>query len=504
MLKLDNQMDPNKTAAERSDNSMEQQSQTFSRIGFLLGPVLALLIFVFFRPDGLPATGTNVAAVAVWMAVWWATEATHVAVTAFIPMLLFPLIGAGEMSVVAASYAHPIIYLFLGGFVMAIAIQKSGLHHRFALEVFRFAGLDGKAIIAGFMIAAALISMWISNTSTTLMMLPMAMSVSYILRETLSEVSSRELANFEKALFLGLAYGATMGGVSTLVGTPPNAFMSGFMESNYDTEIDFARWMIVGIPITLFMLPVTWFALTRILYPISLKATPTTKAHLDAKRSELGAMTKAETRVGVLFLLLILGWVLRKPIIAYTGTTGLTDAAIAMFAAVLAFLIPDGSGKQSLVSWDDTQQLPWGVLVLFGGGLALAGAMTSSGLTAWMGQQLAPLGAINTIVLILGACLLVIFLTEMTSNLATTATFLPIMAALAVETGQDPLIFVIPVTLAASFAFMLPVATPPNAIIFSSGKVSIPQMMRAGLLLNIISVIVLTVVSVVLVPRVFG
>lgn len=482
---------------------MENESQLTSRAGFIAGPLLAVIVYLFFRPESLPFTGTVVAALGVWMAIWWATEATHVAVTALLPMLFFPAFGVTGMAETTASYAHPIIYLFLGGFVIAIAIQKSGLHHRFALQIFKFAGVDGKAIIAGFMIAAALISMWISNTSTTLMMLPMAMSVSYILRETLDE-SDEVLGRFEKALFLGLAYGATMGGVSTLVGTPPNAFLSGFMESNYGVEIDFARWMIVGIPISLVMLPLTWFLLTRFLYPVDLKASPSTKAHLDSQRADLGSMSKAEFRVAVLFLFLIFGWVLRKPFMAVTGISGLTDTSIAMGAAVLAFLVPSGRNGEALMVWEDTKQLPWGILILFGGGLALASAMTNSGLTEWMGRLLAPLGTINIALLILGACLLVIFLTELTSNLATTATFLPIMASLAVETGHDPMLFVVPVTLAASFAFMLPVATPPNAIIFSSGRVSIPEMMRAGMIINLVSVVVLTLAALFLVPRVFG
>ena len=483
---------------------MEQSPNVLAKTGLVIGPSLAVLVYIFFRPEGLAMEGTIVAAATVWLAIWWATEATHVAVTAFLPMIAFPLFDISSMVDVAASYAHPIIYLFLGGFVMAIAIQKSGLHHRFALEVFRRAGLDGKSIIGGFMLAGAAISMWISNTSTTMMMLPMAMSITHILRETLDKSQIEEVGRFEKALFLGLAYGATMGGVSTLVGTPPNAFMSGFMESNYGVEIDFARWMIVGIPITIVMLPLTWLILVKVLYPTKLKASPSTKAHLLKKREELGALTPAEARVGILFVVMILGWLLRKPFANLTGIDGLTDSAIAMMAAMAAFLIPSGNRKDTLVVWEDTKLLPWGVLILFGGGLALAAAMTKSGLTAWMGQQLAPLGAINTVLLVLAACMLVIFLTELTSNLATTATFLPIMAALAVETNVDPLVFVVPVTLAASFAFMLPVATPPNAIVFSSGKISIPDMMRSGLVLNLVSVIVLTAVSVLLVPHVFG
>lgn len=472
--------------------------------GLVLGPLLGAVIFALFRPEGLPMEATYVAAIATWMAVWWATEATNVAVTAFLPLVTFPLYGVSGMQETAASYAHPIVYLFMGGFLMALAIEKSGLHQRAALKVFQIAGTNAGAIVGGFMLAAASISMWVSNTSTTLMMLPIAMSVVYVVRESMSELSEKAIGNFEVSVFLGLAYGATMGGVSTLVGTPPNAFMAGFMQSTYDIEIDFARWMMIGVPLTIIMLPLVWFVLVKVLFPVQFEGSQRIKTHLDTKRKELGSWTKAEVRTGLLFAMLVFGWLFRGKIADLTGAAELSDAAIAMSAGVLAFLIPNGRPAETLISWEDTKRLPWGVLILFGGGLALAGAMTSSGLTLWLGQLLAPLGTIHIALLVIAACALVIFLTELTSNLATTATFLPVMGALAVETGNDPLLFVIPVTLAASFAFMLPVATPPNAIVFSSGRVSIPKMMRAGLVLNLAGVVIVTLVTLTVVPSVFG
>jgi len=467
------------------------------------GPLLAALVFIFFRPEGLPIYATYVAAIATWMAIWWATEATNVAITAFLPLVLFPLFGIATMQETAKSYAHPIVYLFMGGFIMALSIEKSGLHQRAALRIFQVVGVNAKAIVGGFMLAAALLSMWISNTSTALMMLPIATSVVYVVRETMDDLAEKEIGNFEVSIFLGLAYGATMGGIATLVGTPPNAFMAGFMQTTYGTEIDFARWMIIGVPLTVIMLPIIWVVLVKILYPVNFVASDRTTAHLNAKRTELGKPSAAEKRTCVLFLLLVAGWMLRKPLAELTGAAEISDSAIAMMAGMLAFLIPSGKNGEALLVWEDTKRLPWGVLILFGGGLALAGGMTSSELTLWLGKQLAPLGDIHIAILIIAACALVIFLTELTSNLATTATFLPVMAALAVETGNNPLIFVIPVTLAASFAFMLPVATPPNAVVFSSGRVPIPKMMRAGLVLNLIGVIVLTIVSLTLVPMVF-
>jgi len=474
-------------------------------IGLVAGPAIALLLFVFFRPEGLPLAGTATAALAAWMAIWWSTEAIPVAVTAFLPLVLFPLLDINSIQVTASSYSHPIIYLFLGGFVIALAIERSGLHIRAALKVFRMAGLNGKSLVGGFMAAAALISMWISNTSTALMLLPIAASVTLVIRDTMSKTLSKtEIANFETSMLLGLAYAATLGGMATLVGTPPNTFMVGFMSDAYQVDIDFMRWMMVGVPLALVMIPLTWLVLTRFLYPVNFRATPQAKSHIDNLSAGLGTMHTAEKRTLYLFIALVIGWMFRKQIVAVTGLSGLTDSGVAMAAAVAAFIIPSGKPGEGLLVWEDMKKLPWGVLILFGGGLALAGGMTATGLTLWLGKQLAPLGEINIALLVVASAMLVIFLTELTSNLATTATILPVMAAIAVETGQDPLIFVIPVTLAASCAFMLPVATPPNAIVFSSGRVSIPRMMRAGFVLNLIGVCVLSLVALKLVPLVFG
>ena len=487
-----------------SENAVHSERALHQQIGLVLGPVAAILILAFFEPASMPIEGRRTAALAALMAIWWATEAAPMAVTAFLPMVLLPFMDVMPIEDTAPNYAHPIIYLFFGGFVMALAIEQSGLHRRVALQIFRFAGMNGRSLVAGFMFASAIISMWISNTSTALMLLPIAMSVIVVIRDTVGEMSTKQRADFETALLLGLAYGATLGGVATLVGTPPNAFMAGFLETNYGIEIDFRRWMLVGVPVTVVMLPLTWVLLTRVVFKVGFRANEAATNQLKNLTSDIGKPTSAEKRVGALFLLLVAGWLLRGTITDVTGIEGLSDAGIAMAIALLAFILPSGSRSGPLVGWEDTKRLPWGVLILFGGGLALAAAMTSSGLTEWIGKSLAPLGALNVAILIVAATALVIFLTELTSNLATTATFLPVMAAVAIETGQDPLIFVIPVTLAASCAFMLPVATPPNAIVFSSGSVSIPRMIRAGILLNLIGVGVLAVISIYLVPIVFG
>lgn len=481
-----------------------QVRDTHQSIGLVLGPIAAVVCALSLSGTDLPAPAVGTAAVAILMAIWWATEAVPMAVTAFLPMVLFPFLGILPIDETAPNYAHPIIYLFFGGFVVALAIERSGLHRRVALQIFRFVGMNGRSLVGGFMIAGAAISMWISNTSTTLMLLPIAMSVIVVIRESMSDLGQPKRRDFETALLLGLAYGATLGGMTTLVGTPPNAFMAGFLDSTYGIEIDFKRWMLVGVPVAAIMLPLTWLVLTRIMFKVEFQASQEARQHLADLNAKLGKAKTSEKRVAMLFLLLVAGWLGRETIGSLTGLQGLSDAGIAMAIAVTAFIIPAGDRDGALVRWEDTKDLPWGVLILFGGGLALAAAMTSSGLTEAIGRSLAPLGAVNVLILVLAATTMVIFLTELTSNLATTATFLPVMAAVAIETGQDPLLFIVPVTLAASCAFMLPVATPPNAIVFSSGAVSIPRMMRAGVILNLIGVAVLAFISLFLVPRVFG
>ncbi|MEQ8435538.1 MAG: DASS family sodium-coupled anion symporter [Oceanicaulis sp.] len=475
----------------------------YQRIGLFAGPIIALAVAFGFSPEGLPREASVVAAVGLLMAIWWATEAIPVAATAFAPIVILPLAGVASIAEAAGPYANPIIYLFLGGFVIALAIERCGLHRRIAFSIFAVIGADARFIVAGFMVAAAFVSMWISNSSTTLMLLPIAVSVVTVISETMPELDARERRNFGACLLLGLAYAATIGGLSTLVGTPPNAFLAGFMQETYGVEMGFARWMMVGLPVALCLLPMVWLMLVRVIFPVGFRASGAAMTHIHELRGNLGKMSKAEVRTTLLFLALVVSWVFREPIQALTGLTGLTDAGVAMAAAMSAFLIPSGKANRALVVWEDMSRLPWGVLILFGGGLALASAVASSGLALWIGQQLSPLGAVNIVLLIIAATAMVIFLTELTSNLGTAATFLPVIAAIAVETGQDPLVFVIPVTLAASCAFMLPVATPPNAIVFSSGLVSIPQMVRAGFWLNIISVVLLSLVALYWAPMIY-
>jgi sodium-dependent dicarboxylate transporter 2/3/5 len=472
-------------------------------IGLIAGLAAFLAMLIWFRPEDLDRPAQIVAAIAVLMAIWWATDAIPLTVTALIPLVAFPLSGVLDMTESAAPYGNPIIFLFLGGFLVALAVERSQLHRRIALIIFRLMGQSGSGLVAGFMLVSAVLSMWISNTSTAMMLFPIAVSLGLVVCETSPDLSPRARRDFKVALLLGLAYGASIGGVATLVGTPPNAFMAGFLQSEYNIEVGFSRWLLVGLPIAALLLPMGWLLLTRVLFKVDFVASKETRLELKRRYDDLGPVSVSEWRTAMLFGLLVTGWLLREQIAAWTGIENITDAGIAIAAALLAFIIPSGTDRQALVTWEDTKRLPWGVLILFGGGLSLAAALSSSGLTLWMGQQLAPLGAVNAILLIVALTALVIFLTELTSNIATTATLLPVVAALAIELGINPLLFVVPVTIAASCAFMLPVATPPNAIVFSTGDVRIGDMMRAGFWLNIVSIILISLLAITLVPAVF-
>lgn len=443
----------------------------------------------------------RVAAVGLWMAVWWATEAIPVPVTAFLPIVLFEPLGISSIRDAAAPFANPTIYLFLGGFVMALAIERWNLHRRIALAILDRTGTDGRRLIGAFMFVCAILSMWMTNTSTTMMLLPIVLSVVAVIRDNVPDLTDKARQDFQIAMLLGLAYSASIGGLATLIGTPPNALLMGFMAESYGIEISFARWMLVGIPVSMVMLPIAWIALTRFLFPVNIPASEAVRNHLHKMREELGPMTTPERRVAIIFAVVIASWMLRRPVTEALGLTGISDAGIVMTAALLFFMIPSANAEQpQLMTWQDTTRLPWGVLILFGGGLSLAAAVSDSGLALWLGEQLAPLNAWGTVALVIASVALVIFLTELTSNLATTATLLPVMGAIAIQAGLPPILLTVPITIAASCAFMLPVATPPNAIVFATGEISIPQMVRAGVFLNIIGIIIVSLVALNLAP----
>ena len=469
-------------------------------VGFFVGIIASLIVLFLPESDGLAPEAQRAAAIFVLMGIWWATEAVPIAITALIPLVFFPLLGVASIEATAAPYANKNIFLFLGGFFLSLAIQKCNLHKRIALTILKFTGTRGKSIIAGFMVSSCLLSMWIMNTSTTIMLLPIGLAIIAVVKESMTELSELEKLNFQVALLLGIAYAANIGGIATLIGTAPNMALNGFMEEQYNVSISFLDWMKVGVPVSLTLLPLAWLSLTRLSFPVNFQTSEQTQATIINMRHSLGEIKTSEKRVLFIFLFTAFLWVTRGQINNIPGLEGLSDPGIAMLCGLALFLTPSGSTSENLLEWKDAERgVPWGVLLLFGGGLSLAAAAQSTGLAAWIGG-LMPVG-LSIVLLVFMFTTLIIFLTELTSNLATTATFLPIVAIIATQFGFDPILLTASIAIAASCAFMLPVATPPNAIVFGSELIKVPQMMRAGIVLNLISIVIVSLASIYLVPK---
>lgn len=469
-------------------------------IGFFLGILGALVVLFLPNPETLSIEAHRAAAIFVWMGIWWATEAVPIAITALIPLVFFPLLGVSSIESTAAPYANKNVFLFLGGFFLSIAIQKCNLHKRIALTVLKYAGAKGRSIIGGFMLSSCLLSMWIMNTSTTIMLLPICLAIITVVKESMHDLSEIDKINFQVALLLGIAYAANIGGIATLIGTAPNMALNGFMEEQYGVSISFLDWMKVGLPVSLILLPLTWFTLTRISFPVNFETSAETQEAIQTMRESIGKIKTPEKRVFIIFLITALLWVFRSPINNIPGMEGLTDPGIAMLCGLTLFLTPSGGDQEhNLLQWKDAEKgVPWGILLLFGGGLTLAAAAQNTGLAAWIGN-LMPVG-LSMVFLVVIFTTLIIFLTELTSNLATTATFLPIVAVIATQFGFNPLLLTASIAIAASCAFMLPVATPPNAIVFGSELIKVPQMMRAGIAINIIAIVIVSLAGIYLVP----
>jgi sodium-dependent dicarboxylate transporter 2/3/5 len=475
---------------------------THQSVGLWLGPGLAILMMIAGPPDALTDAAWRTAAMGVLMAVWWATEAVPIAVTAMLPLVFFPLLGIANIHDTAAPFANKVIYLFLGGFMVALAMQRWNLHRRIALNVLQFAGGNGASLVGGFMLASALLSMWVMNTSTTMMLLPIAVSIVSVIHGSVDGLDDHAKKDFQYAMLLGVAYAATIGGISTLVGTAPNAMMAAFMLENYGTEIDFTSWMKVGVPLSAVMLPLSWLALTRIVFKVDFETSNEGRALLRKMKDDMGPISVPEKRVGIVFTILAFAWIFRPALTKLPGLAALDDSGIAMAAGIVLFLIPSGDREDALLMrWKYINNLPWAILLLFGGGLTLAAAVSRTGLAEWLGGNLHEVGLLPVTILVVIVATLIIFLTELTSNIGTTATFMPVVGAIAIEAGYDPIVLVIPVTLAASCAFMLPVATPPNAIVFGSGLLTIPKMARAGMALNLIAIVLVSLVALILAPR---
>lgn len=471
------------------------------RVGLFLGPLLFAAMLLLPAPAGMPAAAWRTAAVAVLMAAWWITEAVPIPATALLPLALFPLLGVAPMEATAAPYANPVIWLFLGGFMIAIAIERCGLHRRLALGILRVVGTRPAHLIGGFMLATAFLSMWISNTATVLMMLPMALSIVALVDREAGEGGADP--HFAVALLLGLAYAANIGGMGTLIGTPPNALLAGFMGETLGVRIGFGEWMLLGVPLVAVALPLCWLLLVRVLHPVGAVQIAGGAEVIGREARALGPISRAEWTVAVITALTAASWIFR-PLLERVAP-GINDTSIAIGGALLLFMVPVSWRRGEFpLTWQAAETLPWSVLLLFGGGLSLAAAIQQTGLARWIGEAMRGIGGWPVLLVVVAVTTVVIFLTELTSNTATAAAFLPVVAALAAGIGAAPLGLAVPTALAASCAFMMPVATPPNAIVYAGGRMTIAQMARAGLWLNLLMIVLITAAVFLLMPRVFG
>jgi sodium-dependent dicarboxylate transporter 2/3/5 len=469
------------------------------RLGLVLGPAFFALIILFFHPEDLSIEGKYVLATTAWIAIWWTLEAIPISATALLPILLFPLLGVLDVKDTTSSYGHPYIFLYIGGFVLAIAIERWNLHRRIALNIIKAIGSNLKFIILGFMVATAFLSMWISNTATSVMMLPIGIAIVKQLEDFPSEDKPDSLM-FGKALMLSIAYSASIGGIATLIGTPPNLVFAGIMQDVYDIEITFSSWIMIGLPVSLLLLGVSWWYLTRYAFELGDRHFPGGRAEISAQLRELGKISYEEKVVLIVFIATAFAWIFRSAVLNLF-IPALDDTMIAIAAAIILFILPAGRGKnRKLILWSEAVRLPWGVLILFGGGLALAKGFTESGLAEWLGSQMSLLEGASLIVILLVLIFSVNLLTEITSNLATTAMLLPILASLALLIDVHPIVLMVGATLAASCAFMLPVATPPNAVVFGSGYLRISDMVKKGIWLNLISIAIIFLVVYFLLP----
>ena len=470
-------------------------------IGLFLGPVLFFILLIIEQPADMPSGSIQVAAVAILMATYWMSEAIPIPATALMPIVLFPLLGVMPTAKVTLSYGNHLIFLFMGGFLIAMSIEKWQLHKRIALRTILLVGVSANQIILGFMLATAFLSAWISNTATAMMMVTIGLAV--IKQAQLDKPDLQNKSDFASALMLGIAYSASIGGIATLIGTPPNAILAGIIEANFNYTIGFAQWMAFATPLSIVMLIICWLYLTHIAFHAEFDQLPGGKNSIKTQLKNLGPMSTPEKKVLSVFILVAAGWLIRG-LFDIPALHSVNDASIAIFGALLLFMIPaDFKKGQFLLDWQTAKNIPWDIMILFGGGFALASGFAHSGLTEWIARHLIALEGMNIVVIVLMIVLLVIFLTEITSNTATSSLLLPVIGAFAVALHIHPLYLMVAVALSASFAFMLPVATPPNAIIFSSRQITIPQMAKAGIWLNIIGSILITLFVIFYLNRIF-
>ncbi len=470
------------------DDALEATPAWVRRLGLMLGPLLFVLILASPKPAALSGDAWVVVALAALMASWWMTEAAPMAMTALLPIIILPLTGVSSVKEATNPFAEPIIFLLLGGFIIALTIEKWGLHKRIAIGVVSSIGTSPSKLVLGFLIATAFLSMWISNSAATMMILPIALSVGAVMQD-------RKLTT---ALLLAVAYAASLGGMGTLIGTPPNSMAAGFIQQSFGRTVSFADWMKVGVPVMLVMLPLCWIILTKITQRLDSRPSILAAEVIDRERAQLGRMSTPEWRTALLCVAVALCWMLRSFITKVPGLDKVSDDILAVLFALLMFLVPAGDASkpdQRLLDWSDTVKINWGVILLFGGGLSLAAAIDKTGLAQWLGQSLAGATHLPPFVLALLLAASVCFLSEIASNTALVAALLPVLGATAKATGMDPLTLILPATLAASCGFMLPAATGPNAIAFGTGKLKSADMLRAGLLLDIAGILTIATLS---------
>lgn len=473
--------------------------------GLVLGPLLFVLTLVFFEPEGLSSAGRAVLATTLWVATWWITEAIPIPVTSLLPVALLPLTGALEGDAVVAAYGNDIIFLFLGGFSLAIAMEKWNLHQRIALAIVAAIGTSPRRIVLGFMVATGFLSMWVSNTAATMMMIPVGLAVVYQASRSLRGGEfADDLPRFEKSVVFGIGYAATIGGLGTLIGTPPLAVLAATSGELFGESVSFGGWMVFGVPIAVALLALAWFYLTGVKLRVRFRQLPGGREIIREERRSLGRMSTEEKLVLGVFLGTAFMWVTRS-FLWEDLLPGISDGVIAIVATVVLFTLPTrGAREKRILQWEDSKKIPWGILLLFGGGLAIAAGFVDTGLSAWIGEQLRVLDGVDVILTIVIATALVLFLTEITSNAATATMILPVMAALAVSLDIHPYALMVPCAMAANCAFMLPVGTPPNAIMFGTGRVTIMEMVRSGFWLNVIALALVVAGTLFLLPPLWG
>lgn len=476
------------------------------KLFILLAPVLFILLLWIGPPEGMPEPAFLVLACTAWIALWWLTEAVPIGMTSLLPLLLFPLCNVIKLKELSNYYANPIIFLFIGGFIIALAMERWNLHKRIALHIIALTGTNQKQILLGFILATAFLSMWISNTATTMMMLPIALSIIFqfenILKSQNLESSKTEL--FSKALVISIAYAASIGGMATIVGTPTNLIYIEFAQSQYNYEVPFAQWFIFALPLVIILIAFLWWHMSSNVFKLSKKAVPGSKNIIKKEIEKLGKIGYEEKWILAVFLAVAISWIARQYLIK-PFFPAVTDTTIALIGAMILFVVPcKVNPREMLMDWNTAKQLPWQVILLFGGAFAVAGSFQASGLTGWIGEKLSLLEGVPMWLILLVVVAVVNYLTELTQNMATCTLMLPVLAGLAEAIGVHPFGLMMPMTIAASCAFMLPVATAPNAVVFGSGNLKMQDMVRAGFLLNIVSILLISLYTYYVLPWIWG